>query len=181
MSFSTSVSAKLTAVKGCWKSHSAILYFWLGIYQTSKTKCWIQAIYQVIKALVRSILDWFYWTTNTLTSIFKINLTLYSQYLTFFKAFKTLWYFCFIALYFLSIVDQTPLLYFDKYFFLSTSCISTPLHPSKLMSTAKIISPALLLYSKKINVRGDINANLIRSMDSACSLPYINGTFFSNS
>lgn len=50
----------------------------------------MQAIYWVIKALGKSISNLFNCTTKTFAFVFKINLIPYNQYLTFFKAFKTL-------------------------------------------------------------------------------------------
>ena len=125
-------SAKLAVIGALQERPSAALCLWPRKYLTSKSNSWIQAIHQVTKALDKSILNWFNYATKTFATVFRINLTLYSQYLTFFKAFKTPQYSRLIALYFFSTADQILLSYLKGCRFLLTSYINTSPHPSKL-------------------------------------------------
>lgn len=137
-----SAFAKLALIGGFQESLSAAIDLRPGICEFSKSNSWIQAIYQRNRALDKSVPDQFYYATKTLMSIFKINLTLYSKYLTFLKVFNTSWHFCLIASYFFFATDQNPLLYFKECHFYLTSYISTLLHFFKYTSTAAIMSPA---------------------------------------
>ncbi len=142
MSAWASASIMSAAVGNLRRSLSAEVYFWPGICWTSKSNNRIQAIHQGTGSPGESVPDQFHFATKTLASVSKTNLTLYNQYLTFFKTFKTLWLFCFIASYIFSALDQIPLSYLEGFFFLLTSYISTPSHSSKLASTTSIISSA---------------------------------------
>ncbi len=165
MSSLSSLSHTSEAIYRRLDSLSATVYFLSKTCYISKSKRHIQVIYLVSKEPSRSNTALLNWATRTWASISSRKCMPYSQNQNFFKALRTPWHSCFMALYPFSVGFQWPLSYQARYLFLfSSSCISTLLYPSKLASAARIIKPTSLLYMIQTNARAVVKAVLRVSM-----------------
>ena len=161
------------------ESVSIITFFFLGTYIISKSQRRIYIIQRIIRALGRSVIVRFSYTTSVLVSVLIVKRILYSYSLNFLSIYRSALYSNFIISYLRSTRLYNLLSYlYGCLFFYESNYIRYPPNLVIQLSIARITSLVSSLYYRGNRASIEVRAFFRLAIASSYSSSYLNSTSF---